>query len=100
MRNHEELVPHDQLPVVVPNIGQICEYESVPPCQAAADLSIWADFGVTRHRWRESRTLCRNHSDLGSLAYYEQELPITQQGRTLLTRKQEPERPLGTGGSQ
>jgi hypothetical protein len=100
MRNHKELVPHDQLPVVVPNIGEICEYVGDRPCQAAADLSVWADYGVTRHRWTESRTVCRNHADLGGLAYYEQALPITQQGRTLLTRKQERGRPHGTGGSQ
>jgi hypothetical protein len=95
MRSIEELVPHDELPVVVPNIGQICGYVG-DPCQAAADFSLWADFGVTRHRWTEWRTLCRDHFDLDTLEYFEQALPLTEYARTLLTRKQEPEPPLGT----
>ena len=96
MRNHKELVPQNELPVAVPNIGQTCGYVGDPPCQEAADFSIWADFGVTRHRWIEARSLCRNHADLDGLEYYEQALPLTEDARALLTRKQEPERPLGT----
>jgi hypothetical protein len=97
MRDFEELVPLDQVPDVVPNIAQICEYAGDRPCDAAADVSVWGDFGVTRHRWIESRALCTDHCDLDTLAYYEQALPITQQGRTLLTNTEEPEGPAARG---
>lgn len=78
MRSFEELVPYDELPAEVENIGQTCEHEAPVPCSAAADVSIWKDFGVHGHRWTEWTALCRDHFDPRELPSYARALPLTE----------------------
>jgi hypothetical protein len=85
MRRPEELVRHDQLPQTVANVGQTCEHGAPEPCGAPADVSIWMDFGVTRHSWRHSwtewRVLCMDHFLSWELPYNARALPLTEHAR-------------------
>ena len=79
-----ELEAHDDLPTVVDNTGKKCEFEVPRPCGAEADVSVWADLGVARHRWTEWRLLCSDHFDPTELTYYQHPLALSESGREVL----------------
>jgi hypothetical protein len=98
MRSFEDLVPHDELPRELIYTGQTCAHGGPQPCGAPADISIWIDYGVHRHRWTETTTLCSDHFISVKLPSHGRALPIIECATTLLYEKEGTERPLGTGG--